>query len=209
MKKFRVPDDVSAICFDIDNTLYRNERYALSQAELLLDRLGQEKGWDRSRVDLELAQVKEITKKEQSQGNWFRMLGIPIAVSVEWREALLHPEEFLAVDPQLDRALSNLGRFTLCALTNNPSSIGMRTLRSLGISERFSFIVGLDDTGFSKPSPEPFAEVERRLAIPAEEIVIVGDRFDVDLAVPLERGWGGVLVESMADVYALPDLFPG
>ena len=213
MTVYRKPHKLSAICFDIDNTLYRNEAYSDSQIRLLKIRLGEEKGWSMEEVEHELDRVKQITEKQQSHGNWFKMLGIPISTSVKWREELLKPGDYLDRDFRLIRTLESLKDYALCALTNNPASIGRKTLDSLGVLELFDLIIGLDDTGSSKPNIEPFIEIEKRLGVPREEIMIVGDRFDVDLDVPLQRGWGAVLVESMEDVYKLaeccPDSFSG
>ncbi|MBN2511011.1 MAG: HAD family hydrolase [Spirochaetales bacterium] len=205
MTIYRCPSWAKALCFDIDNTLYRNEAYSKSQTDLLLDRLGREKGWDRERVHREMAELKEQTKTEQSQGNWFKMLGIPISTSVKWRQELLQPRQFLCPDQRLALTLSRFSRMALCALTNNPVIIGRRTLDALGVSRFFGFIIGLDTTGFSKPCPEPFMAVQKRLGIDPSGIVMIGDRYEVDLAIPLSLGWGAVLVESMEDVYTLPD----
>jgi phosphoglycolate phosphatase/putative hydrolase of the HAD superfamily len=35
----------------------------------------------------------------------------------------------------------------------------------------------------------------------------VGDRYDIDITLPLELGMGGVLVDGVEDVYRLPEIF--
>jgi phosphoglycolate phosphatase/putative hydrolase of the HAD superfamily len=37
--------------------------------------------------------------------------------------------------------------------------------------------------------------------------VSIGDRCDIDIALPLELGMGGILVEGVEDVYALGEIF--
>jgi phosphoglycolate phosphatase/putative hydrolase of the HAD superfamily len=37
----------------------------------------------------------------------------------------------------------------------------------------------------------------------------VGDRYDIDIALPLELGMGGILVDGVEDVYRLPALIRG
>ena len=34
----------------------------------------------------------------------------------------------------------------------------------------------------------------------------VGDRYDIDIALPLELGMGGILVDGVEDVYRLPEI---
>jgi phosphoglycolate phosphatase/putative hydrolase of the HAD superfamily len=37
----------------------------------------------------------------------------------------------------------------------------------------------------------------------------VGDRYDIDIALPLQLGMGGVLVDGVSDVYGLPPVLTG
>jgi phosphoglycolate phosphatase/putative hydrolase of the HAD superfamily len=39
-----------------------------------------------------------------------------------------------------------------------------------------------------------------------ESCLSVGDRYDIDIALPLELGMGGILVDGVEDVYRLPEL---
>jgi phosphoglycolate phosphatase/putative hydrolase of the HAD superfamily len=117
----------------------------------------------------------------------------------------------------------------LVALTNNPRSVGEATLQALGVAEFFARVVGLDDTMKSKPAREPFLLAARHaLAGLGTELpgcsgtepdgtgtepgtgfascLAVGDRYDVDLAIPLELGMGAVLVDGVQDVYLIPGL---
>ena len=41
-----------------------------------------------------------------------------------------------------------------------------------------------------------------------ERCLSVGDRYDIDIALPLELGMGGILVDGVEDVYGIPDLLP-
>jgi phosphoglycolate phosphatase/putative hydrolase of the HAD superfamily len=40
-----------------------------------------------------------------------------------------------------------------------------------------------------------------------ETCVSVGDRYDIDIALPLELGMGGILVDGVEDVYTLPEVW--
>jgi phosphoglycolate phosphatase/putative hydrolase of the HAD superfamily len=75
----------------------------------------------------------------------------------------------------------------------------------LGVDGLFPVIVGLDTCFVSKPNDAPFRKAVELLGVAAGECVAVGDRFDIDIAVPLKLGMGGVLVDGVRDVYDLPE----
>ena len=46
-----------------------------------------------------------------------------------------------------------------------------------------------------------------KLGLEAKDCVAVGDRFNIDVELPLKMGMGGVLVEGVEDVYNLNSEF--
>jgi phosphoglycolate phosphatase/putative hydrolase of the HAD superfamily len=212
MKIFRLPTSPRALLFDLDSTLYTHPEYAVFQNEVLAGELARLRGVDAERIREEIRAARERiareTGKVTSLGNAMAALGVDIPTSVAWRERLIKPGEWLSRDGKLAEALSALAsRFALAVVTNNPRSVGRETIRALGVEESFRAVVGLDDTMVSKPAREPFERATGLLGVPAEGCVSVGDRFDVDLAVPLELGMGAILVDGVEDVYRLPELF--
>ncbi len=201
------------LIFDMDLTLYRNEDYYASQLNNQVVLLAAERERTVAELEAELNAWEAVFRKQHegrkpSFGNTLLgALGIPIAQSVELRRRAIRPEDYLVADPQLAKTLAMLqGRFALVLVTNNPSDIAVRTLEVLGVSRFFPRIIGLDESGNSKPHPRAFELAYRALNLPPTAVVSIGDRFPVDLEVPMGFGSAGVLVESMADVYALPDL---
>jgi phosphoglycolate phosphatase/putative hydrolase of the HAD superfamily len=65
----------------------------------------------------------------------------------------------------------------------------------------------------SKPHEAPFRKAVELLGIgalgseapslPLESCVSIGDRYDIDIALPLKLGMGGILVDGVEDVYGL------
>ena len=221
MRVLRQPERVSGLIFDIDNTLYRNSAYLRAQADLLVERLAAELGDSVQRMGERVDAVRRIYAArtggdKPSLANTFLEFGVDIGTSARWREELYHPEEYLGVDRQLQCTLQRFAsEVPIVAVTNNPRSIGVRTLECLGVSRWFRGVVGLDDSGVSKPHATPFL---RGLALlgdqaderpEASEVVSVGDRIEVDLNPAMELGMGAVYVESMEDVYELPHLLLG
>lgn len=211
MKTYSLPPAPVNLLFDIDLTLYRHQEYYDSQIQNQILLLAEE--WGRPAVELE----KEIQEwdlnyrkthggKKTSFGNILHGLyGVTIARSAQLRREALKPEAYLVSDPKLRSTLMDLGRrFSLWCLTNNAAEIGQRTLKVLGVEDLIPGVTGLDHTGYSKPHRECFLKALEMSGFRWDNTISIGDRYDVDIAPALELGMGGILVESMEDVYALP-----
>ena len=212
MKVYRLPKECTALIFDLDSTLYTDECYAQSQIDLPIEKLARMQGKTFGRMSEEISAFRKKWSDEHggqsvSLANVFLSFGISISESVRWREELCVPEKYLAADPQLRSALEQLAsRFTLSVVSNNPASVAARTLRTLGVEDLFRAVIGLDTFGVSKPHEEPFMRAAALCTAAPESCISVGDRYDIDIALPLELGMGGILVDGVKDVYILPDL---
>ena len=223
MTVYRLPDQCSAIIFDMDSTLYTHEEYARSQIDLPIKKLACLQGKTFDEMNEAITCYRENWAKDHdgqsiSLGNVFTAFGVSVEESARWRDELYQPERYLAEDRRLRSALEQLAcRFVLAVVTNNPVSIAARTLRVLGVEDLFHAetlvernlvrIVGLDTCGVSKPHREPFLRAATLCGAVPESCVSVGDRYDIDIALPLELGMGGILVDGVEDVYNLPELF--
>jgi phosphoglycolate phosphatase/putative hydrolase of the HAD superfamily len=208
MKVFALPQEIKALLFDMDSTLYTHEEYARSQIDLPVRRLAGLRGKTFEELRDAIAGYRERWAAEHggqqiSLGNIFSAFGVSITESVRWREELYTPESFLKPDPRLREALERL-RPGLAVVTNNPVSIARRTLACLGIADLFQVIVGLDTCKVSKPHEAPFLKAAELIGAAPVSCVSVGDRYDIDIALPLKLGMGGVLVDGVDDVYELP-----
>lgn len=180
------------------------------QSDLLIQRLAFHWGVSIAAVALIVDRTREEIKHQQgtspSLGNTFAALGIPIPVSVQWRLEVMDPERFLQPDPDLYQMLRGLaGRFRIGSITNNPEEIGRRTLAALGVASCMEVVVGLDTTMESKPSWAPFQAALDALGAAPAGTVVVGDRYDVDLAPIIQRGGCGILIESRQDLSLVVD----
>ena len=72
-------------------------------------------------------------------------------------------------------------------------------LDALGIGERFESVVFSAAVGFEKPHPNLFAAVARRLDLPPERILHVGDRRLEDLEGAQSAGFAALLLARGAD----------
>jgi phosphoglycolate phosphatase/putative hydrolase of the HAD superfamily len=214
MKVYGIPDALRAIVFDIDSTLYTNPEYAHEQVDAQIRHFAELRGMShdegRSTVGEFRASYEREHGKKISLGNALVHFGVPIAESVRWRETLLEPARFLSADGRLRETLVGLGkRFFLVAVTNNPTIPAGKTLDALGVRDLFRDLIGLDTTGVSKPHELPFLTACRSARCQPAECLSVGDRYDIDIALPLELGMGGILVDGVEDVYEIPELLAG
>ncbi len=211
MKIIYLPDTIRTLVFDIDLTLYDSRPYYDSQINLLIARLAQH-------LDLSLAETEAAVQTVQARfaqenngrslslGNTFLHFGVDLQTNAQWRADLFRPEDYLQRDEQLVETIEELAQmFAVTAVTNNAATVGLRTLEVLGIKEFFDPVIGLDISCASKPSMAPFQMITQAHGILLAEMVSIGDRMSVDIELPVQNGMGGILVESMADVYRLPN----
>ena len=220
MKIYKIPTDLRAFIFDIDSTLYTNPSYAFEQVDCQVRQFAKERGMTADEARRMVADYRKKFAAEHegskvSLGNTLLAFGVPIEQSVQWRRELLEPADFLGRDEKLIESLKILqAKYQLICVTNNPVLPARKTLDAIGVSDFFPEIVGLDTCFKSKPALEPFqtavellsksACASGRESISAENIVAVGDRYDMDIKLPLEMGMGGILVSGVEEVYQIP-----
>lgn len=209
MKIYSIPSNLKTIIFDIDSTLYTNQAYAFEQVDCQVREFARGRGItaDEARqmvADYRKKFAEKTGGKKVSLGNTLLAFGIPIEKSVEWRKNLLEPSDFLKKDENLIETMLELKKsYSLICVTNNPVLPARKTLEALGISEFIPEIIGLDTCYKSKPALEPFKKAIEMTGSQAEECLAVGDRFDMDLSIPIELGMGGILVTGVSEIYSL------
>ena len=206
MTIYKIPENLKAIIFDIDSTLYTSQTYAFEQVDCQVREFAKLRGITADQARKMVADYRrqfalEHNGSKVSLGNTLLSFGIPIEQSIEWRKTLLEPADFLGRDDSLMKILAE--HFKMICVTNNPVLPARKTLEALGISGFFPEIVGLDTCFKSKPAREPFLKAVEKLGVEAAACLAVGDRYDLDIALPMEMGMGGILVSGVSDVYQL------
>ena len=209
MKIHKIPQTIQTLIFDIDSTLYTNSAYAYEQVDCQVREFAKLKNLtsDEARklvFDFRKKFAEENGGKKISLGNLLTNFGIPIEQSVKWRNDLMHPEDFLVRDEKLICELQILSKkYKLICVTNNPVKPARKTLEVIGISDFFEHIVGLDTCYKSKPARESFEKALELIKTTAKNAVAIGDRYDLDVQLPLQMGMGGIEVSGVEDVYDL------
>lgn len=209
MKTYNLPTNPKTLIFDIDSTLYTNSAYAFEQVDCQVRQFARDRGISADEARHMVADYRKKfaaanNGKKISLGNTLLAFGIPIAQSVEWRKTLMEPADFLTRDERLIETLCQLSKsFNLICVTNNPVFTARKTLDAIGISEFFPQIVGLDTCLKSKPALEPFQKACELTQTRPNQCIAIGDRYDMDIALPLEMGMGGILVTGVEEVYEI------
>ncbi|MBN2534968.1 MAG: HAD family hydrolase [Spirochaetales bacterium] len=210
MKIIALPGIIRGLIFDIDQTLYDNREYYDGQKILLVKKLAQVRSRSFEEMLREIdAHQKEYAEKNSgkklSLGNLFLRLGISLEENSEWRTELFKPENYLSKDEKLIMTMKALSAmYYIAAVSNTSTHVAIRTLVVLGVEEFFPVVIGLDRSLASKPALKPFEMASVELQIPLRHLVSIGDRMEVDLELPVMHGMGGILIESMEDIYSLP-----
>ena len=211
MKLYSIKKNSETIIFDIDSTLYTNKTYASEQIDVQIRFIADEMNMDYKvlKKQIESYRNEEALKtgQKQSLGNTLIHFGIPLSKSIELREKLLKPELYIKKDYRLRKVLERLKtKYKLITVTNNPYIPAFKTLVAIGIQDLFIDIISLDKSGVSKPHQRPFELASQKAGSPWDRCISVGDRFSIDLEIPLKMGMGGILVTGVEEVYRLPEI---
>jgi phosphoglycolate phosphatase/putative hydrolase of the HAD superfamily len=210
MKVYRLPSEIRALAFDMDLTLYTNAEYGRYQIDCLVERLGKLRGLSFDEINAEVEETRKSLAlsrggKKPSLSNILSTFGIGMEEIIHWREELLAPEKFVKEDKRLKDTLEILSRhYALGVVTNNPVLVARKTLAALGVLEFFPVVIGLDTCMTPKPHEKPYQKFSALSHCPPETCVSIGDRYDIDLDIPLKLGMGAILVDGVEDVYELP-----
>jgi putative hydrolase of the HAD superfamily len=78
-------------------------------------------------------------------------------------------------------------------------------LESLGLQDRFAVVTLPSDAGAAKPERAIFEACLARLGLPAERVLYVGDRAQLDIAAAHQAGLHALDVGTLTDLSLLPD----
>lgn len=199
---------ISAIVFDLDGTLYESDIFAAliqdSGRDYMAGVLGlsvKETGelMNRTRIRLqeELGSVQTLSAVCTDLGGNIQDLHA-------YFSANLRPEAYLQRDQRVIGLLKALAaHYSLILFTNNNRALTMKIIAVLGFDNCFEKIYTIDDAWNAKPNEETLTQILAGIGAGADEVLFVGDRYDVDLRLPEARGCPVCLVRSVDQLLKL------
>jgi phosphoglycolate phosphatase len=100
----------------------------------------------------------------------------------------------------------DLAGASLAVVSNKPERFTRQLLAILGMADRFALVLGGDTLAHKKPSPQPLRWAARRLGVPLERCVMIGDS-GLDIAAARAAGipsiavtWGLLSAQGLRDL---------
>lgn len=179
----------SAVCFDLDDTLYDYHDYAKAGLRAAADLLEARKGVDTYDELVALYFHEEIT-----EGTFDRLLDrrdLPSHLLDDLVQAYHASTEPLAPYPNARRVLASLSSDNRLGLITDGRR-GHAKLRRLGLHDYFNTVLVTPTIGRSKHDPDVFKRTLSELSVWPSDSVYVGDDPRVDFRIPNELGMSTV-----------------
>jgi len=202
---------IRGIVFDLDGTLYVSDPFAATIQEAAAGYIAALKGIGtdeaHSLMAAARAQLCEAHGITPTLSAVCTELGGSIRDLHAAFEVRLRPESYLVRDERVIALLERLSRrFELCLYTNNNRALTTRIIGYLGLDGFFRHIFAIDDQWLAKPDEAMLEQVLNRLGLAPAEALFVGDRYDVDLRLPEQRGCPVFLSQSVEQLLRLEEL---
>ena len=204
-------DRIRGIIFDLDGTLYVSPDFAATIQDaaagyiarlrgITPDQAGQLMATTRSLLTEETGAIPTLSAVCTSLGGNVRDLHT-------FFEACLRPEAYLIRDERVIALLERLAQhMPLYLFTNNNRVLTTRIIDHLGLNGLFRHIYAIDDTWKGKPDEGMLDRILAEAGLMPSEALFVGDRYDVDLRLPEQRGCPVYLSQSIEQLLRLEEI---
>jgi putative hydrolase of the HAD superfamily len=183
-------EDLKALVFDLDGTLYQDERLGNAVNFGACVYISSLKGVSVEEADVLL---QDARCKLSGPGGTLSRAVISLGGNLKDLHDRLNeevrPEGVLSVDPRVQALLRNLGtKYDLYLYTNNNRELSARIMKEIGVTGLFRKIFTIQDQWLPKPDETVLRQILGDIAVQPEETLFVGDRYEVDLALPASLG---------------------
>ena len=203
--KGQVLSVIKCIAFDADNTLYQT-RFAAKDADMAAMKILA--NGDTNALYAEFKIIVDGVKNDPdpkirhrlySYGLLSKNHGLDLAGAMygAFKNKLLEIIEVMQGIKEILVALQQKG-IKLFVITEDNREMAEAKLKKLDLARYFSGIVSSDDTRIMKPSEKYYALLLKDFR--PEEIMVVGDSYEKDLAIPEKLGTKTLLVEKPEDL---------
>lgn len=186
-----------AILFDLDETLYRERRFALSGFAALARVLEARTGVPSRRIFAELVRSMRRGRRATAFQSLCAREGWPETWIPKCVEIVRTHTPSLRLPPQSRAVLREMrGSWRIALVTNGLPSVQRRKVKALGLERLVDRVVYAEEhgLGIGKPEPSPFLAAARLLDVEPRRCVFVGDDLVKDIGGAARLGMRTILV---------------
>jgi putative hydrolase of the HAD superfamily len=202
---------IRGIIFDLDGTLYVSPEFADTIQETACSYIAGLKGIATDQACRLLATTRRLLKEETDAVPTLSAVCTKLGGNVRDLHAIftadLRPEAYLTRDERVVALLERLEQsIPLYLFTNNNRELTTRIISILGLNGLFRRIYTIDDTWHGKPDEGLLNRILAEGGLMPSEALFVGDRYDVDLRLPEQRGCPVYLSQSVEQLLRLEEI---
>lgn len=203
--------DIRAIVFDLDGTLYASQEFAATIHNEAVVYMAGLKGVSTEEMEALMAATRTRLTEESGTVQTLSTVCTELGGSVRELHAIfeerLRPESFLVRDQRVIDLLGRLRkRFRLYIYTNNNRALATRILEYLGLEGLFERIFAIDDAWRAKPDETMLEQLFSEMELMPAQVLFVGDRYDIDLRLPEQKGCPVFLTQNVEQLLRLERL---
>jgi putative hydrolase of the HAD superfamily len=211
---YQVLDELKALVFDLDGTLYVNTDFGRVIHLCSCRYIAELKGIGDAEADKLIRETKKRLAAETGRDSTLSHACMALGgdlMELHRRFAVeIRPEHFLSPDERVVRLLKSLGiKFDLSIYTNNNRLLSKRIMGLIGVTGLFRRVLTIENSWRPKPDREALEKVYRAIERKPDECLFVGDRYDIDLRLPAEMGSTVFLATSVEELFPLEKLLHG
>lgn len=202
---------IRGIIFDLDGTLYVSPDFADTIQKTACSYIAGLTGIATDEACRLLAITRSLLKEETDAVPTLSAVCTKLGGNVQDLHAIftasLRPEAYLVRDERVVALLKRLEQsLPLYLFTNNNRDLTTRIIRILGLDGLFRHIYTIDDTWHGKPDEGLLERILAEAGLTPPEALFVGDRYDVDLRLPEQRGCPVYLSQSVEQLLRLEEI---
>lgn len=197
---------LKALVFDLDGTLYQDERLGNEVNLSAVRYVAELKGVSEERA-AELLDERRATATGGTLSRAVEALGGTLVEMHRRFAREVRPELFLKVDRRVQELLQLLAtRYRLHLYTNNNRDLSGRIMEQIGVTGLLDQVFTIEDYWLPKPDRKVITDILERIGCKPEETLFVGDRYQVDLEVPETMGCAVFLTLTVEELLTLAEL---
>ena len=200
-------EGLRAIVFDLDGTLYRDDRLGEEVNQSACRYIASLRGISAAQADAMLEQARAESGNEGTLSRAVVALGGNLEQMHKRFAQDIHPDRFLEPDRRVPELLKLLAtRFKLHLYTNNNRELSERIMARIGVTGLLDQIFTIEDYWLPKPDWRLIIAILEKIECRPEETLFVGDRFRVDLAIPESMGCAIFETKTVDELLTLTEL---